>query len=549
MHRSRVIIAVAAAVVVVVVGAGAVWFLRRGDDPRDTAERYLAAWSGGDIAAMRALTDAPPADFDKRLTAMREDLGVVRQRYTVTAVGDADDGRAGGSYSAELTLSGNRTFKYNGRLPLVERDGEWRVRWSPELLHPELKEGQRLRAARDWPDRAPVLAADGSVLSTSPSGSARQLAGQLGAATAEAAEELGPPYREGDAVGTAGLHQQYERRLAGTPGLAVQIVDAEDKEVKTLQRFGGADGEPLKTTIDPKVQAAAGKALGDVSKPASMVALRPSTGEILAVANKPGGYNRALMGQYPPGSTFKVVTAAALVADGVGARTKVPCPATTTIGGRSFHNYQDEDFGQIPFREAFAHSCNTTFARLAVDRLGQKRLAEVAGQFGFNVPIIAGLPAVRAAFPDNKDDTAFASASFGQGKVLTSPLNMASVAAAAADGTWRSPRIVDADVASQAADAGGRKPVPPKKLEPAVEKALHSLMPAVVSEGTASGVGFPPGTAGKTGTAEYGSGEEPPTHAWFIGYRKDVAFAVIVEGGGTGAEAAAPIAAKFLRGL
>ncbi|NED57182.1 hypothetical protein G3I24_40670, partial [Micromonospora aurantiaca] len=92
------------------------------------------------------------------------------------------------------------------------------------------------------------------------------------------------------------------------------------------------------------VQAAAGNALASVKKPASMVALRPSTGEILAVANKPGGYNRALMGQYPPGSTFKVVTAAALVADGVSPATKVGCPATTTVNGRSFHNYQHEDF-------------------------------------------------------------------------------------------------------------------------------------------------------------------------------------------------------------
>lgn len=255
------------------------------------------------------------------------------------------------------------------------------------------------------------------------------------------------------------------------------------------------------------------------------------------------------MGQYPPGSTFKVVTAAALVAEGVGVNTRVPCPATTTIGGRSFRNYENEDFGRIPFREAFAHSCNTTFARLAVDRLGQKRLAEVAGQFGFNVPIIAGLPAVRAAFPGNEDDAAFASASFGQGKVLTSPLNMASVAAAAASGTWHSPRLVDASLASQALDAKGRKPVPPKKLEPAVRRALQALMPAVVSEGTAADVGFPSGTAGKTGTAEFGSGEEPPTHAWFIGYRGDIAFAVIVEDGGTGAEAAAPIAAKFLKRL
>ncbi|MEV4008042.1 penicillin-binding transpeptidase domain-containing protein [Actinomadura sp. NPDC049753] len=549
MRRSRVLAVAAVVAAVVIVGAGAVWFLRDGDDPGDAAKRYLAAWSGGDLAAMKALTDAPPADFEKRFTQMRDDLGAVRQRYTVASVGRPKDGRVGGAYSAEVTLAGDRVWKYSGSLPMVKKDGDWLVRWSPQVMYPELKEGQRLRAARAWPDRAAVLAADGSDLASSPSGSARQLAGQVGPVSAEAAGKLGAPYRKGDPAGADGLQQQYERRLSGTPALAVQITDAEGVPVKTLQRFGGAAGKPVKTTIDPKAQAAAGQAVAGAAKPASMVALRPSTGEILAVANQPGGYNRALMGRYPPGSTFKVVTAAALVAGGMSPTTNVACPATTAVGGRSFHNYKHEDFGTVPLREAFAHSCNTTFARLAVDRLGEKRLAQVASQFGFNAPIIAGLPAVRAAFPANKDDTAFAAASFGQGEVLTSPLNMASVAAAAADGTWRSPRLVDPSLAAQAADAGGRRPEPPKRLEPAVEKALHALMPAVVSEGTASGVDFPSGTAGKTGTAEFGGGDNPPTHAWFIGYRGDVAFAVIVEGGGTGAEAAAPIAAKFLRAL
>nr|BFE28128.1 hypothetical protein GCM10010200_003790 [Actinomadura rugatobispora] len=334
--------------------------------------------------------------------------------------------------------------------------------------------------------------------------------------------------------------------------MAVQITGADGSVVKTLQRFGGAPGQPLRTTLDLKVQEAAGRALGDVDKPASMVALRPSTGEILAVANKPGGYNRALMGRYPPGSTFKVVTAAALVAGGVSVSSPVGCPATTTVGGRTFKNSENEAFGTVPFREAFAHSCNTTMARLTVDRLGEKRLAQVAAQFGFNAPLITGLPAVRASYPATGDATALAAASFGQGEVLTSPLNMAGVAAAAASGTWRSPRLVDAALASQAVDAGGRRPEPQHRLEPAVHKALRTLMPAVVSEGTASKVSFPAGTAGKTGTAEFGTapeGGEPPTHAWFIGYRGDLAFAVIVEDGGTGAGTAAPVAAEFLRSL
>ncbi|MFF5262828.1 penicillin-binding transpeptidase domain-containing protein [Actinomadura viridis] len=549
MRRSRALIGAvtAVAVLAVLAGAGAFWFLR-GEGPEDAARRFVAAWQRGDAAAMRALTAGAPADFDQRVTRMRDDLGVVRQRYTVSSVGDPDGGKAGGSYHAELTLAGNRTWTYEGRMPLVERDGEWLVEWSPQVLYPTLKEGQRLRASRAFPERAAVLDAEGGDLRGSPSGSVAQLVGPLGPASAEAAKKLGAPYRAGDQVGADGLQRQYERRLAGTPALAVQVVAADGSVVTTLKRFGGAAGQPVRTTLDPKAQRSAGEALADVTKPASLVALRPSTGEILAVANKPGGYNRALMGRYPPGSTFKVVTSAALVAGGLRVTSPVGCPATTVVGGRTFKNYQREEFGTVPFREAFAHSCNTTMARLTVDRLGEKRLAQVAAQFGFNAPIIAGLPAVRASFPATKDETALAAASMGQGEVLTSPLNMASVAAAAAAGTWRSPRLVDAALAAQALDAGGRKPEPPHRLEPAVRNALRSLMPAVVSEGTASKVAFPSGTAGKTGTAEFGSGENPPTHAWFIGYRGDLAFAVVVEDGGTGAEAAAPIAARFLRG-
>ncbi|WP_018653197.1 penicillin-binding transpeptidase domain-containing protein [Actinomadura flavalba] len=537
MRRGWIVVAVVA---IVLVGAGgAFWFLRdRG--PQENAERFLAAWTAGDYATVRSLTVDAPGDLDARLKKAREDMNASGQRYELASV---KDDRA--SFTARFTLAGNREFGYTAALPVEKRDGEWRVVWTPALLYPGLKEGQRLRTARAWPDRADVLAADGTPLSGP--GSAGQIAGRVGAIDAETAEKLGAPYKEGDPAGTDGLQQQFERRLAGTPALAVQIVEGEGKVVKTVQRFGGKEGEPLKTTIDARAQRAASAALADVDKNASLVAVRPSTGEIVAIANKPGGYNRALMGQYPPGSTFKVVTAAALVADGLAASTPVDCPATVTIGGRSFRNSEHEAFGRVPFREAFAHSCNTTFAKLSTDRLDQARLAQVAQQFGFGQPIIAGLPAVRGAFPATKDATALAAASFGQGEVLTSPLNMAGVAAAAASGTWRSPRVVDAKLVSEAADTKGRKPQPPRELEPKVRRALQTLMPAVVSEGTASGVDFPKGTAGKTGTAEYGSGENPPTHGWFIGYKSDLAFAVIVESGGAGATSAAPAAATFLR--
>ncbi|MEV5575762.1 penicillin-binding transpeptidase domain-containing protein [Spirillospora sp. NPDC052269] len=547
MTRSRW--AAVAAAVGVLVGAGVFWWLGGDDGPKDTAGKFTAAWSRGDYAAMRDLTANAPADLTTRLAKQRDDLGATAQEYTVASVGKPKGGEAGGAYSARLTLAGGSTWSYDGTIGFTKSGGKWKVDWSPTVLYPTLKEGQRLSASRTWPSRGQVSYADGSSMEGSPSGSVQQIVGPVGPATDEAAKKLGAPYRKGDPVGVDGLSKQYEKRLAGTPALTVRIVDSGGRTVSTLKRFGGKDGQPLRTTIDPRTQRAAGQALTGADKPASIVALRPSTGEILAIANKPGGLNRALLGHYPPGSTFKVVTAAALVAGGMDAQTPVPCPATINVGGRTFKNYQHESFGTVPLRDSFAHSCNTTFAQLAVQKLGQQKLTSVAQQFGFNAPIVGGLPAVRATFPASKDDTAFASQAFGQGEVLTSPLNMASVAGAAADGTWRTPRVVPADLASKAADAGGRKPEPPHRLDPAVKTALHSLMPAVVTEGTAHVVSFPSGTAGKTGTAEFGGGDNPPTHAWFIGYRGDLAFAVIVEGGGTGAEAAAPIAATFLRSV
>jgi cell division protein FtsI/penicillin-binding protein 2 len=165
-------------------------------------------------------------------------------------------------------------------------------------------------------------------------------------------------------------------------------------------------------------------------------------------------------------------------------------------------------------------------------------MIKAARDLGFDTPITPGVAAQRGRFPAPVDDADFAAASFGQGRVLASPLNMASVAAAVQNGAWRSPRL-----------APGTGTATVRRLDPGVVSGLRTMMAAVVTEGTAKSAGLPAGTAGKTGTAEYGTGAKPPTHAWFIGYRGDLAFAVIVEGGGTGGDVAAPLAGAFLRGL
>ncbi|SNT56793.1 NTF2-like N-terminal transpeptidase domain-containing protein [Streptosporangium subroseum] len=497
---------VAVLVPVAAVGAG-MWALHTPGSAEETARDFLAAWTRQDYPAMRALTVEPPGDFDRWYTRFRTDLKLSKAGFEVTGSTDSE-------VAFHATLDGPVNWSYDGSLTLVEHDRAWRVKWSPAAVHPRLKPGMRIKTVLVKAEQAPILAADGTRIDTADApGSVQQL--------------------------VEGLKERYGSHLTGTSSARVDLLQGTER-VATLATGGAKAGKELRTTIDLRVHRAAAAALDAVDKPTSLVALRPSTGEILAVVNKPGGFNRALLGHYPPGSTFKVVTASALVAGGMTAGESVPCPAEQNIGGFAFHNAGFEDYGTIPLREAFAHSCNTTFGKLSVDRLGGRRLASVATGFGFGGPVDPGVPAVRAQFPDTEDDTDLASASIGQGRVLTSPLNMATVAAAIADGSWRPPRLVDAALLPAAQ---------PRKLEPAVVRALRTLMPAVVVEGTASEVAFPSGTAGKTGTAEFGSGEKPPSHAWFIGYRGDLAFSVIVEGGGAGAKAAAPIASRFLTAL
>ncbi|GII00956.1 penicillin-binding transpeptidase domain-containing protein [Planobispora takensis] len=516
--RLRNLVAAAVLVPATAIG-GAVWALRTQGSPEETARLFLAAWDRQDYAAMRALTVDPPEGFDGWYERFRTDLKLSGAGFEVvgTAGPEADGASEEGDGTAvrfRARLEGPVDWTYDGSLSLVEHERTWRVRWSPAAVHPRLREGMRIKAVTVEAERAPVLAADGTRIDTpSTPGSVQQLV-----------EELTKTYRD---------------RLTGTSSARIDLVRGNAK-VATLATADARPGRELRTTVDLEVHRAAADALAGVDRPASLVALRPSTGEILAAANKPGGFNRALLGHYPPGSTFKVITASALVADGMTAGERVACPAEQNIGGFPFHNAGFKDYGTPSLREAFAHSCNTTFGRLSVDRLGGRRMAEVARDFGFEAPVRPGVPAVRALFPAPGDDTDLASASIGQGRVLTSPLNMATVAAAIADGSWRPPRLVEAGLLPAAE---------PRRLEPEVVGALRTLMPAVVVEGTASGVSFPSGTAGKTGTAEYGSGEEPPSHAWFIGYRGDLAFSVIVEGGGAGSETAAPIAARFLAEL
>ena len=433
---------------------------------------------------------------------------------------------------------------------------------------------------------------DTTVRTTPSPGFAQHVLGRTGEVTAERLEELGPPYQAGDVVGFGGIEATYETQLAGTPSGDIQLTDAEGEVVEVLDRIEGRAPQPVATTLDRTAQSAVESEMGTSDQPVAAVVV-DRDGNVRAAASRPlADFNRALAGRYAPGSTFKVVTTGALLANGVTPDTPVECAQTTNAGGREFKNFESSSLGTVPFGLAFAESCNTAFITASAD-VPDADLVAAAESFGFNTDYSTGLNTFGGSFPTPSDATEHAAASIGQGRVEASPLHMASVAAAVIDGTWDAPVLLpDPPTGDDAARAGGEttsteagtdttattaaggtettaagggpdgeaaagsgpgaspaRPEP-RTLPQGTAETLFGLMRRVVTEGSGqeaaiTGVEI----AGKTGTAEFGSGDPPPTHAWFIAIRGDNAVAVLVEGGGVGGRVAAPIAGAILAGL
>jgi cell division protein FtsI/penicillin-binding protein 2 len=393
------------------------------------------------------------------------------------------------------------------------------------------KELQAIRGLQTVDDTAPLA----------PTRSfARAVLGTVAPATAEQIERLGPAYGPGAQVGQFGLQARFEKQLAGTPRRKIVVRLEDGEQDRTLRTKGGTPGRSLRTTLDSDVQAAAEKALADRPSEAALVAIQPSTGDVLAVANRPtdSSFDRALAGRYAPGSTFKVISTAALLRDGLSVDQPVACPKTINVGGRTFKNFEGEAGGAVPFAQDFAISCNTAFVSLSA-RLRADALQRTARDFGLGRKVTLPLPVARSQVPPGVDRVERAAAMIGQARIAASPLAMAGVAGTVADGRWHAPRLVASDPHTTGPRVSG-----------AVLGDLRSLMRRVVTSGTGTAVAGVPGTViGKTGTAEFGSGNPPPTHAWFIAARGDLAIAVLVERGRSGGSVAAPIAAKFFSAL
>ena len=319
------------------------------------------------------------------------------------------------------------------------------------------------------------------------------------------------------------------------------MVTAKDAHVATLATLPGHPGTAVQTSIDPNVQRAAEAALSGEKKSAALVAVNAQTGALLAVANaNAGGFDQALDGAYPPGSTFKVITSAALINHGLSPASAASCPPTATVDGEVFHNAEGE--GQVnDLLHAFAESCNTAFIGLATKNLSPSDFPATASAFGLGAMSQMGVVAYSGSVPKPSDQADLAATSIGQGRVLVSPLDMAMVAAAADTGTVRAPRLVTGAPDDTA---------PTHQLPAVVVTDLHQMMAQVVASGTAAGQGLPAGTSGKTGTAEYGTTNPLKIDAWLIGFRGNVAFAVlVVNADGDGGPTDGPIAAKFLKAI
>lgn len=364
---------------------------------------------------------------------------------------------------------------------------------------------------------------------------AAELVGTLGPATADRLQQVGAPYQPGDTIGVSGIQLLQQRRLAGTPTVRVVAQDESGKNAKELRSWEGQPPQEVQTTLDPSYQRKADRALAGLPHPASMVVVRPSTGEILAVSNHgTGGQNLAFEGKYPPGMTFGIVSAKALFTQAnMNQSSETTCPASVTVGGETVTN---QGRGDSTFANHFAASCKTTLAQLSTKLDGQTLVNEAA-RLGIGQEWGLTVPAFTGTVPTPADDGEKAAAMIGEGDVQVSPLTMALVAAAAQNGTWKPPYVLkDVPKTVQAP--------PPQNLQPESIASLKKVLARTASHGNARGARVSGDLVGVAALTAYREGSHNKTVSWFVGSVGDRAFAIAVEGRVNTPK----IAAKFLRG-
>ena len=537
----RLLPAVAALALVAFV-AGAVAGSRHQSGGERAARGFTAAWERHDYAAMHALlTPAararyPLADF----TRAYRDTAATATALSFEA-GDPEGERDGGVV-VPMTVA-TRAFG-TLTLDLVVSAGDDGVAWGPHLLFPGLSPGEQLSRRTQPPRRGRIISADGKVLAKGPPAArvsplgalGGSIAGELGVAD-EAEERRGVYARGFDAdtpIGISGLERVFERELAGRPAgslLAGARVIAQSRPRR---------GRDVRTTIDSRLQQAAVTALA--GRLGGVAALDARTAEVRALAGI------AFSAPQPPGSTFKIVTTTAALEQRIVRKAdQFPIQTHAVIDGVELDNANGEACGGS-FKDSFAHSCNSVFAPLGVE-VGARRLVDAAERYGWNAPAtIAGeLPSTLPQANEIQSPLEVGSTAIGQGRVLATPLVMASVAQTVAARGMRTLPSLRPGGSGRSVRVTNRR----------VARTLEELMVDVVEYGTGTAAALPYAkVAGKTGTAELedtteAEGEEleddpTDTDAWFTAYapagRPRIAVAVMLVRAGGGGATAAPAA-------
>jgi penicillin-binding protein A len=509
MRRARAVLALASVAFVIGAIAGA---NHSPSYAHALAARFTAAWAKSNYAAMYADIDTSsqhaltPSEFASVYESALRTATIIGMH--VAGKPRDIDGDVEVQVRVQTRLFGALSSDFT--LPLRGSGSGTRIAWSRSLAFPGLRTGERLSRHMTLPRRATLLARDGSVLAEGPALEAGQRNSPLGSVASAVVGTVGPIpaahlrtlEAEGvpsDAiVGVSGLELALDSSLRGTPGGELLAVNAQTGEAtRVLASATPKAASAVRTTISPSVQRAAVTALG--GQLGGIVALSPSTGQILAVAGI------GLDDLQPPGSTFKMITLSGVLQAGIaGPHSVFPYATYATLDGVKLSNANGEECGGS-LELAFAVSCNSVFAPLGV-KLGAARLVTMAERYGFNHP--SGVPgAVESTLPGAaqiQGELDIGSTAIGQGQVQASALEMATVAATIADGGRRPQPTFDPTTRS-AITAG--TPV----SSAAVAHTVRRLMIGVVRSGTGTSAAIPGVTvAGKTGTAELKSASSCP---------------------------------------
>lgn len=532
-HRLGPIAAVAGVAFLVGVVVGALYEAPE----RQVATRFAKAWQRGDYRAMYRELSAD-ARHRTPLAAFEAAYGdatatATATRFRLGAAKDPDNGAVAVPVTVRTRIFG--TIRGVVRLPFSGSGDSARIDWRPNLTFPGVDRGQQLTRQTRMPTRAALLTRDRRVLAQGNDrsgdlpGIASEIVGQLGPLPPDQRpllRSLG--YPDDAQVGTSGLERALQLQLGGRPGGTLSIGS------RIIGSSEPRAARPVVTTIDPKIEAAAITSLAGQN--GGVAVLRPTTGDVLALAGT------AYSSTGPPGSTFKLITTTAALEDHkIRLGDEFPVQTAAILSGVSLSNANGEACGGT-FVEAFAQSCNSVFAPLGV-KVGKQRLVQVAERYGFNEqPLIPGAQMSQIPQPSGiGDDLDLGSTAIGQGQVLASPLEMASVAATIGNhGVRVKPHLMLGERLQRV-----------RVTSPAVAATLRKLMIGVVKFGTGTAAQIQGvQVAGKTGTAELGL-PNGQTDAWFTSFaparRPVVAVCVWRLRAGAGGQAAAPIAHDILK--